>query len=131
MLDKSQPLAILIEGYLGRPECKMAIGMVRYCANPIVCVIDPAHAGKMLSVVELDRIGREAFLGRDMNTRRIRYAQAGFLTMFLLDGKRAGALRRLVREVYCGENRTGLIREKTGEDPKKIDREFRRFVRSL
>jgi hypothetical protein len=89
------------------------------------------YASQMLPIPELDRIGRQAFLGTDMNDRRIRYAQAGFLSMFLVTGKRSGAFRRMVREVYCGKNPKGLIATTTGEDPKTIDREFRRFVRSL
>jgi hypothetical protein len=89
------------------------------------------NAGRMLPIPELDRIGRQDFLGNGMEDRRIRYAQAGFFSMFLVDGKRSGAFRRLVREVYCGKNRAGLISETTGEDAKALDREFRRFVRSL
>jgi len=89
------------------------------------------NARRMLPIPELDRIGRRAFLGSDMEDRRIRYAQAGFFAMFLLEGKREGAFRRLVREVYCGENRAGLISGTTGEDAKALDRAFRRFLRSL
>lgn len=48
MLDKAAPVALLVEGYMGRPECKMAVGMVRYCANPIVGAVDSATSGGRL-----------------------------------------------------------------------------------
>ena len=49
MLDKSRPVALFLEGYLGRPECKMAIGILRFCPNPVVCAVDSAHAGRRIS----------------------------------------------------------------------------------
>lgn len=48
MLGRDDPIALLLEGYMGRPECKMALGMMRYSENPIVCAIDSATAGGFL-----------------------------------------------------------------------------------
>ena len=46
MLEKTQKLAIYMEGYLGDEHGKMGYGVMRYGANPIVCVIDSTQAGK-------------------------------------------------------------------------------------
>jgi uncharacterized NAD-dependent epimerase/dehydratase family protein len=49
MLKRTDPLALLLEDDLGRTECKMAIGIVRYAENPITCVVDSANGGSRLS----------------------------------------------------------------------------------
>jgi uncharacterized NAD-dependent epimerase/dehydratase family protein len=49
MLGRNQPLAFLLDGYTGRPECKMALGMLRYSPNPVVCAVDEETAGRRLS----------------------------------------------------------------------------------
>ena len=46
MLDPTLPLAIYLEGSLGLDFGKMGYGILRYSPNPVVCVIDSAHAGK-------------------------------------------------------------------------------------
>ncbi|MFT5260191.1 MAG: putative NAD-dependent epimerase/dehydratase family protein [Saprospiraceae bacterium] len=46
MLNKQQKIAIYMEGSLGSDYGKMGYGVMRYIANPIVCVIDSTHAGK-------------------------------------------------------------------------------------
>ncbi len=46
MLEKSQPLAIFMEGALGTDYGKMGYGILRYSPNPIACIIDTAHAGQ-------------------------------------------------------------------------------------
>ena len=46
MLDPALPLAIYLEGSLGLDFGKMGYGILRYSPNPVVCVIDSAHAGK-------------------------------------------------------------------------------------
>lgn len=46
MLEKSQPLAIFMEGALGTDYGKMGYGILRYSANPIACIIDSHHAGE-------------------------------------------------------------------------------------
>ncbi len=46
MLDPTLPLAIYLEGALGLDFGKMGYGILRYSPNPVVCVIDSAHAGK-------------------------------------------------------------------------------------
>lgn len=56
MLDPNLPLAIYLEGALGLDIGKMGYGILRYSANPVTCVIDSAHAGKMVNdVVDLPR----------------------------------------------------------------------------
>lgn len=49
MLGKTESLAFLLDGYIGRPECKMALGMMRYSSNPVVCAVDAKQAGARLS----------------------------------------------------------------------------------
>ena len=49
MLDKRQPLALFLEGFMGRPECKMALGVLRYCRNPVVCAIDSTTRGRRVA----------------------------------------------------------------------------------
>lgn len=51
MLDSNVPLAIYLEGALGLDFGKMGYGILRYSQNPIVCVIDSNHAGKMVCEV--------------------------------------------------------------------------------
>ncbi len=48
MLEKHDKLAIYAEGAMGRLDAKMAEGVLRYSANPIVCVVDSASAGKLV-----------------------------------------------------------------------------------
>ena len=51
MLDKNQKLAIYMEQNLTGNHGKMGHGVLRYIANPIVCVIDSTHAGKRVNEV--------------------------------------------------------------------------------
>ncbi len=51
MLDPQTPLAIYLEGALGLDIGKMGYGILRYSPNPVVCVIDSAHAGKTVADV--------------------------------------------------------------------------------
>jgi uncharacterized NAD-dependent epimerase/dehydratase family protein len=46
MLERSHKLALYMEGALQTMVGKMGFGILRYSANPIVCVIDSEHAGK-------------------------------------------------------------------------------------
>jgi uncharacterized NAD-dependent epimerase/dehydratase family protein len=48
MLDPSIPLAIYLQDSLGLDFGKMGYGILRYSPNPVVCVIDSNHAGKMV-----------------------------------------------------------------------------------
>jgi hypothetical protein len=48
ILRATDPLALLVEGELGHSGCKMALGILRYGANPITCAIDAAHGGASL-----------------------------------------------------------------------------------
>lgn len=48
MLNPTIPLAIYLEDALGLDIGKMGYGILRYSPNPIVCVIDSNHAGKMV-----------------------------------------------------------------------------------
>ena len=48
MLDKEKKLAIYMEQSLTSTHGKMGHGVMRYIENPIVCVIDSAHAGKRI-----------------------------------------------------------------------------------
>lgn len=51
MLERHQPVAIYMEGHaVGQPG-KMGHGVIRYSPNPIVCVIDSAHAGSDMAAV--------------------------------------------------------------------------------
>lgn len=49
MLAGDRPIALYLKDALGRPECKMAIGILRYAPNPVVCAIDAPHAGRRFS----------------------------------------------------------------------------------
>ena len=56
MLKPWHKIAIFMEGALGADIGKMGYGVLRYSPNPVVCVIDSHHAGKMVSdVVRLPR----------------------------------------------------------------------------
>lgn len=46
MLRPDQKLAVYMEGAIGDPNGKMGYGVLRYSPNPVVCVIDRAHAGQ-------------------------------------------------------------------------------------
>ncbi len=46
MLDKNQKLAVFMEANLGSDYGKMGYGVMRYIANPVICVIDSTQAGK-------------------------------------------------------------------------------------
>lgn len=50
-LERSVPLAIYAPGEFGQGRSKTAEGVLRYGANPIACVIDPAQAGKSIKSV--------------------------------------------------------------------------------
>jgi len=45
MLNEKQKIAIFMEGNLDSDYGKMGFGVMRYARNPIVCVVDSAHAG--------------------------------------------------------------------------------------
>ncbi|MGR3983687.1 MAG: DUF1611 domain-containing protein [Gammaproteobacteria bacterium] len=45
MLDEKQKVAVFMEGSLDSDYGKMGFGVMRYARNPVVCVIDSAHAG--------------------------------------------------------------------------------------
>lgn len=51
MLNKNQKIAIYAEGSMGTLLAKMAEGVIRYSSNPITCVIDSSHAGKLVSEI--------------------------------------------------------------------------------
>ncbi len=51
MLNKNQKLAIYMEANLGSDYGKMGDGVMRYIANPVVCVIDSTQAGKKVNQV--------------------------------------------------------------------------------
>jgi len=51
MLDMTQPIAIYMQDALGLDIGKMGYGILRYSPNPVACVIDGSHAGKMVSDV--------------------------------------------------------------------------------
>ncbi len=51
MIEKQHKLAIFAEGCMGKPDAKMAEGVLRYIENPILCVIDSSSAGKKVSEV--------------------------------------------------------------------------------
>ncbi|NLF19699.1 MAG: DUF1611 domain-containing protein [Lentisphaerae bacterium] len=56
MLRPEQPLAIFMNGFLGDSHGKMGYGILRFSPNPVVCVIDPQHAGKTVcDVVAMPR----------------------------------------------------------------------------
>ncbi len=56
MLKPGQSLAIFMEENLGESEGKMGYGVMRYSPNPVACVIDSRHAGKMVNdVVDMPR----------------------------------------------------------------------------
>lgn len=46
MLQKQQKVAVYMEDNLNSDYGKMGYGVMRYIANPLVCVIDSEHAGK-------------------------------------------------------------------------------------
>ena len=46
MLDRTEPLAIYMEGQVEGNVGKMGIGILRYSQNPVVCVIDSVTAGR-------------------------------------------------------------------------------------
>jgi uncharacterized NAD-dependent epimerase/dehydratase family protein len=51
MLNRDQKIAIFMEGHaVGQPG-KMGHGVIRYSANPLVCVIDSTHAGSDMTTV--------------------------------------------------------------------------------
>lgn len=51
MIDPTQSIAIYMQEALGLDIGKMGYGILRYSPNPISCVIDANHAGKMVSDV--------------------------------------------------------------------------------
>lgn len=51
MIDPTQPIAIYMQAALGLDIGKMGYGILRYSPNPVACVIDEDHAGKMVSDV--------------------------------------------------------------------------------
>lgn len=51
MLKPDLHVAIFMEETLGDSHGKMGYGVLRYAANPVVCVIDSQHAGKRVSDV--------------------------------------------------------------------------------
>jgi len=56
MLERTQKLAIFMEGHANDPMGKMGHGVIRYSPNPIVCVIDSENAGKdMKSVANMPK----------------------------------------------------------------------------
>jgi uncharacterized NAD-dependent epimerase/dehydratase family protein len=56
MLRPDQPLAIFMSGFLGDRHGKMGYGVLRFSPNPVVCVVDPQHAGKTVcDVVKMPR----------------------------------------------------------------------------
>ena len=46
MLEPHHKLAIFAEAAMGKLDAKMAEGVLRYGANPVICVIDSTKAGK-------------------------------------------------------------------------------------
>ncbi|MBN2451898.1 MAG: DUF1611 domain-containing protein [Lentisphaeria bacterium] len=56
MLTPEQPLALYMAGHLGSRHGKMGHGVLRFSPNPVVCVVDPAHAGRTVcDVIESPR----------------------------------------------------------------------------
>ncbi|HVT10733.1 MAG TPA: DUF1611 domain-containing protein [Fimbriimonadaceae bacterium] len=58
MLDRSQPLAIYMEGATDKDFGKMGFGVLRYSPNPVCCVIDSEYAGR--DIAEFGRSPRSA-----------------------------------------------------------------------
>ena len=58
MLKRDEPLAIYMQGACLSGIGKMGSGVLRYCPNPVACVIDSEHAGKETS--SLMGVPREA-----------------------------------------------------------------------
>ena len=48
MLDPNSPLAVYMEASVHHPNGKMGVGVLRYSANPIACVVDSKTAGRRL-----------------------------------------------------------------------------------
>ncbi|HQL08701.1 MAG: DUF1611 domain-containing protein [Lentisphaerae bacterium] len=46
MLTPDTPLAIFMEDTFGKPFGKMGYGVLRFSANPVVCIVDSTQAGK-------------------------------------------------------------------------------------
>ncbi|MGB0678766.1 MAG: DUF1611 domain-containing protein, partial [Polyangiales bacterium] len=46
MLRPEHKLALYLEGAWGKPEAKMAYGILRYSPNPVACILDSQHAGR-------------------------------------------------------------------------------------
>ena len=57
MLAPTEPLALFLEGSTTRPEAKMALGIMRYAPNPVLCAIDSTAAGRRLA--ELHALPRD------------------------------------------------------------------------
>ncbi len=51
MFDRSQRLALYMEGHLTSDPGKMGFGILRYSPNPVACVIDSLHAGRAVQDV--------------------------------------------------------------------------------
>lgn len=58
MLDRSQKLALFMEGALDVDAGKMGFGILRYSPNPLACVIDSRFTGR--DAAEITRIPRSA-----------------------------------------------------------------------
>jgi len=89
------------------------------------------HAGSMLDMGQTDTVLRDAFLSQEMTRRQTNYAQAGFVCAFFMGRAHRSGFRRVIREVYCGDNRTGLIREFISEDLAALEREFQAFFKKF
>jgi uncharacterized NAD-dependent epimerase/dehydratase family protein len=74
MLERHQKLAVYMDGTLGTFVGKMGDGILRYSPNPVVAVIDSAHAGKDVQEVTssprpcpvVATVGEAIFLGADV-----------------------------------------------------------------
>ncbi len=51
MLERHHKLAIFAEGAMGKPDAKMAEGLLRFSENPICCAVDSKAAGKTVGEV--------------------------------------------------------------------------------
>lgn len=49
MLAPEEPLALFLEGSTTRPEAKMALGVLRFAPNPVLCAVDSRAAGRRMA----------------------------------------------------------------------------------
>ena len=85
----------------------------------------------MPSMSHTDTVLRDVFLAQDMKRRQTNYAHSGFVCAFFMERAHRPGFRRIIREIYCGENRTGMIKEFISEDLDALDKEFKAFFKKF